>query len=163
MFPPPSPFADAEVGSMGYIEDSIRVDAPPERVWSWLSDLAQHYLEWHPGHVSAEWVRGQPNRVGSVLRAVEDLGGHREVLRFEMTRVEPPHRMAYRVRGAHSIVLPGGAFVVSPDDGGSTFTARLHYRFGAVTEMLFRRRITVLRAHMREEGENLKRLIETGG
>lgn len=141
--------------------DSVEIDAPSEAIWAWLRDLAEHYTEWHPDHVSAEWERGEPGQVGSVLRAVEDLGREREVLRFEMTSVNAPHGFEYRTRGAISALLPGGAFAVAPHDGGSRFTATISYRGGAFTELVFKHRMTSLRRHMREEGENLKRLIES--
>jgi len=143
------------------LTDSIRIDSPPEPVWEWLSGLSEHYTEWHPDHVSAEWEHGEPNQVGSILRAVEDLGGTREVLRFEMTSVEPPHRLEYRIRGPISMLLPGGAFAVVSDDRGSRFTATISYRFGRLTERLFKRRTAALQRHMKEEGENLKRIIES--
>ena len=77
---------------------SVEIGAPPEAIWAWLQDLAKHYTEWHPDHVPAEWERGEPGQVGSVLKAVEDLGREREVLRFEMTSVNPPHGFEYRTR-----------------------------------------------------------------
>lgn len=146
---------------MRELRDSIRVHAPPERVWTWLLGLAEHYTEWHPDHVSARWVRGDPAAVGSVLEVVERLAGRREELRFEMTGVDPPRQLEYRILGPHSILLPTGGFEVAPDDEGSRFTAYICYRFGQLTEALFRRRVAALRAHMREEGQNLKRLIES--
>jgi hypothetical protein len=146
---------------MRQLQDFVHVDALPERVWSWLTRLTEHYVEWHPDHVSAEWVQGEPTQVGSILHAVEYLGGHREELRFEMTHIDPPHRMEYRVQGSHSILLPGGAFTISPDSGGSTFTAAIRCRFGAATARVFRRRVAMLRAHMRQEGENLKPAYST--
>lgn len=146
---------------MRELTDSIRIDSPPEPVWEWLSGLSEHYTEWHPDHVSAEWEHGEPNQVGSILRAVEDVGGTREVLRFEMTSVEPPHRLEYRIRGPISMLLPGGAFAVVSDDRGSRFTATISYRFGRLTERLFKRRTAALQRHMKEEGENLKRIIES--
>ena len=146
---------------MRELTDSIRIDSPPEPIWEWLSGLSEHYTEWHPDHVSAEWEQGEPNEVGSILRAVEDLGGSREVLRFEMTSVDPPHRFEYRIRGPISMLLPGGAFAVVSDDGGARFTATISYRFGRLTELLFRRRTAALQRHMKEEGENLKRIIES--
>jgi len=145
---------------MRTLTDSINVDAPPERVWSWLAELAGHYPEWHPDHISADWTCGEPNRVGSQLTAVENLAGHREELVFEMTKVDPPRRMEYRILGPHSIVIPGGSFSVVPRAGGSTFTAALSYRFGWFAELLFGRRIAALRSHMDEEGRNLKQLVE---
>lgn len=146
---------------MRELRDSIDIDAPPERVWDWIEGLADNYTGWHPAHISAEWERGAPNRVGSVLRAVEDLGGHREELRFELTSVEPPRRFEYRLLGPLKLLLPTGAFAVVPIAGGSRFVATISYRFGWLTEQLFRRRTAMLRDHMREEGENLKRVIES--
>jgi hypothetical protein len=123
--------------------------------------MSEHYTEWHPDHVSAEWERGEPNQVGSILKAVEDLGGTREMLRLEMTTIDPPHGFEYRVRGPISLLLPGGAFAVVSDCGGARFTATISYRFGELTERLFNRRTAALRRHMKEEGENLKRIIES--
>lgn len=146
---------------MRQLTDSIGIDSPPEPVWEWLAALSQHYTEWHPAHVSAEWVHGEPNQLGSVLEAVESLGGSREVLRLEMTSISPPHGFEYRIRGPISLLLPGGAFAVVPEDGGSRFTATISYRCGRLTERLFQRRTAELKRHMQEEGENLKRIIES--
>ena len=145
---------------MRQLTTSILIDAPPERVWAWLEDMASHYTEWHPDHMSARWERGEPNRVGSTMTVVEVLGGHREVLRFELTRFDPPRLFRYRIRGLISLLLPDGAFCLAPDDGRSRFTATISYRFGRFTERLFGRRMEALVAHMREEGENVKRLVE---
>lgn len=142
------------------VEDNIEVKAPPEAVWEWLSALADHYTEWHPDHISARWIRGEPNRVGSQLEAIEGLAGHREKLVFEMTAVDPPRRMEYRILGPHSILLPGGRFVISECGGGSVFQAAIAVRLGRLSAMVFRRRMEALRTHMREEGLSLKRLVE---
>ena len=145
---------------MRQVSDTVDVDVPPDRVWRWLAGLAEHYQDWHPDHVSAVWEQGEPNQIGSVLKVVESLGGHREELRFEMTEVDPPRRMGYRILGSHGVLLPCGAFTITPDDGGSRFTASIRYRFSVVTEWFLRQRVAALRTHMREEGENLRRLVE---
>ncbi len=145
---------------MRQVSDTVDVDVPPDRVWRWLAGLAEHYQDWHPDHVSAVWEQGEPNQIGSVLKVVESLGGHREELRFEMTDMVAPNLMEYRVVGLHGLLLPGGAFLIASDGDGSMFTASIRYRFGWVVERLFRRRAAALRAHMREEGVNLKRLVE---
>jgi hypothetical protein len=129
-------------------------------VWSWLASLADHYCEWHPDHSSARWIRGAPNEVGSRLLVVEDLAGHRERLVLEVVQIDPPRRMEYRIVGPHSILLPGGVFEIMPVDGRSLFRATLRYRFGPLTRVAFGRRVDALRTHLREEGENLRRLVE---
>ena len=153
-----------ETHAVRALRDSVEISAGPERVWSWLVDLylPGRYREWHPDHVSATWVSGPPNRVGSVLEAVEYLGGRRETMRFELTAVDPPRRLAYRMRGPISALLPRGAFLVEPIAGGSRFQAIIEYRFGKLTEVLFRRRVAALRTHMHEEGVNVKRILESG-
>lgn len=149
--------------STGTLEDRVEVDAAPEAVWAWLTDLADHYTDWHPDHGSATWIRGEPNQIGSRLKAVETVVGHRESLVFELTAVDPPWRMEYRILGPHAILLPGGAFAVSRRDGGSVFEATIRYRFGRLAEIVFGRRMAALRTHMREEGQQLKHLVEATG
>ena len=148
---------------MRCLRDCVVISAPAPRVWEWLEGLTDHYTDWHPAHVSAEWVRGEANRAGSVLRVVEDLGGRREMLRFEMTRVDPPRRLEYRMRGHAALVVPRGSFAIDPAPDGARFTAEVAYRFGRAAEVLFRGRVGALRTHIREEGENLKRILETKG
>ena len=140
--------------------DTVEINAPPGNLWVWLADLAVHYTEWHPDHVSAEWIKGEPNQVGSQLKAVEQLTGHREELVFEMVDVDPPRRMEYRILGPHGLLLPSGSFEISEGDGGSVFRASINYRFGRLTRSLFRSRMEAMRVHMREEGEQLRRIIE---
>ncbi len=146
---------------MRQLTDSIEIDSPVEPIWRWLADLAEHYTDWHPDHVSAEWKSGDPYQVGSILEVVEYIGGRREVVRFEMASVDPPSGFEYSICGPISMLLPGGSFEITPVDGGSQFKATISYRFGKLTESLFKNRTEALREHMREEGENLKRLIES--
>jgi carbon monoxide dehydrogenase subunit G len=139
--------------------DTVHIDVPPEQVWEWIEALADHYTDWHPDHVSAQWTVGEPNEVGSILEVVEHIGGRRERLHFELTEVDPPHSMRYRIQGAHSVLLPGGSFSIAHDGDGSSFTATIDYRFGALLERLFPRMSRALREHMREEGVNVQRLL----
>ena len=127
----------------------------------WLSTLASQYREWHPDHVSAAWIRGDPNEVGSRLEVVERLGGHRETLVFEVTAFDPPRRFEYRIVGVHSALIPGGRFVVEPRNDRSEFVAELDLRLPRLAGLVFRRRVKALRTHMREEGRSLKRMLET--
>ena len=146
---------------MRELSDSIEIDAPPAQVWLWIMTLADHYTEWHPDHVSAEWKRGQPNEPGSILEVVERLGRHQERLHFEVSSVEPLKCFRFRLRGLIATLLPNGSFTIEPSRDGTTFTARLAYRFGPLTERAFRSWTAVLRRHMSEEGVNLKAIIES--
>lgn len=146
---------------MRYLEDTVHIDALPLEVWGWLCHLADNYRDWHPDHIAAEWLAGPPNRVGSIMRAVELIGDHEEELLLELVEFDPPYRYAYRIGRSVGLLLPGGAFEIEPDpEGGCWFTARIAYRYGAFTERLFKKRVEQLRAHLAEESANLKRIVE---
>jgi hypothetical protein len=110
--------------------------------------------------VSARWTRGEPNEIGSRLEAVEMLAGRRERLVFEITHLDAPYLMAYRIKGPHSLLLPGGRFMIEQRGRGAVFRAEIDVRFPSLVGLLFRRRMKALRAHMREEGDSLRQLVE---
>ena len=64
--------------------DTIDIDAPPERVWPHVVDLAR-MREWHPKLVSAEPVTSGQPRVGSTWKTVSRMG--RRERRF-LSRIE---------------------------------------------------------------------------
>jgi uncharacterized protein YndB with AHSA1/START domain len=142
------------------LADTVVVDAPASRVWGWLLDLADHYRAWHPDHLRAEWVEGEPNHIGSVLLAAERLHGRPHAVRARITELRPNERLAYRFLWPASLLARGGAFLLVPEDGRTRFTAAIEFRWFAA---LLSRRRAALRRHLREEGESLKRQVEADG
>ena len=145
------------------LRDSILIDVEPGRVWAWLDELPLHYREWHPDHVACRYERGDAMRVGTVLYTEERLHGRLHRLRMRATEVVPGRAIRYRGGGFR------GAFLVDSEDGGSRFTAELAFGtrapiVGDVLDAALRRamagRLRAFEVHMREEGENLKALLE---
>jgi len=64
--------------------DTIEIDAPPERVWPHLADLALMQA-WHPKLVSAEPLTSGQARVGQSWRTVSRMGNREK--RF-LSRIE---------------------------------------------------------------------------
>lgn len=145
---------------MRSIRDTTHIRASRREVWAWLESMADHYTDWHPDHVSAEWIRGTPNQVGAELEVVEGIGGHQERLRFRLTRLIPERLYRYEIRGVRGWLLPGGAFELADADGGTVFVASIDCRWGSIVERILARRVEELRRHMREEGANLARLLD---
>lgn len=104
------------------LRDTVEVDVPPDRVWDWLQHLPEHYLEWHPDHLSARWVGGCTMVPGALLEFREVLHGKPHRLRLHLTEVE-------RGRSVRYAAFPGmgGTFRVSPSDHGSRFTATITF------------------------------------
>ena len=74
--------------------------------------------------------------------------------------VEPNRKMEYRFTFPTSIVCPKGSFIIEPKGESCTFTATLFFRFGRVFAKLASSRVEAIKKHMKEEGENLKKLLE---
>jgi uncharacterized protein YndB with AHSA1/START domain len=146
--------------------ESVIINAPPEQVWAWLSDLPRHYREWHPAHVECRYIRGDHLTVGAVLLVVERLHGKQHRLQLRATEVVPNRLLRYASRGFR------GAFELKPTDDGTSFTASLEFGWrvpliGAVIDRVLRlmlmRRLAAFHRHLKEEGRNLKRLLESRG
>lgn len=146
------------------LRSEVLVEAPEERIWAWLNDLPTHYRAWHPDHLECRYARGERLEAGAVLIVAERLHGRVHHLRLLATEVQPPRIVRYRGRGFR------GAFLLESVNGDATrFTAELAFGsrlpgLGSLLDALARRlladRLAALQRHMREEGENLKRIME---
>ena len=59
------------------------------------------------------------------------------------------------------LLMPSISFSVDPRMGGPVLTQRIRIRTGPIGARLNRREFDAVRIHMREEGENLKSILET--
>ena len=147
------------------LRDSTFIEVPPEQVWAWLEEMPLHYRQWHPDHVACRYEDGRVLRTGTVLYVEERLHGRLHRLRLRATEVVPGQVVRYASRGF------AGAFVIVPEGDGTRFTAELSFGIrapivgrvlDAMAGFTLRSRLEAFRTHMREEGENLKRLLEQG-
>ncbi len=97
---------------------------------------------------------------GSILCCEEYLHGELHTMKFRLTQVEPT-RIEYKVLFPMSLICSNGSFLIESRGDSCIFTATLSFRLGAVLSIFFKERVTSLRIHMKEEGENLKQLIES--
>jgi hypothetical protein len=149
------------------LRDSIYIEAPPRTVWAWFERLPEHFPRWHPDHVSCNWVRGSAIASGTEMEVVEVLHGIPHQLRIKLTDVVPGLRVAYRIYPG-----VGGYLEIEPYGAGTRFTAsiRLGTRFpvfGTVLDWVqwwwFGARINAFATHQREEGINLKLMLDGQG
>lgn len=146
--------------------DQIVIETSPAALVAWFNALPEHYLAWHPDHVSCRFLKGSMWQVGSVLEAQEYLHGKLHTLRFIVTEVEPEKKFVYKIPPG----LGWGAFILQQQGGSVTFTAELHIGsklplLGRIVDFVlnsfFKSRIEATRIHMREEGINLKAIMES--
>ena len=105
-------------------------------------------------------------QAGSEVECQEYLHGKLHTMRFRLTRVEPGRRMEYEIVG-----LGKGVFEIIPKGEEVEFVAELGVGsdfplvgplVDAILRALFSSRLDAMRKHMREEGRNLKQIIESG-
>jgi hypothetical protein len=148
------------------LRDGITIHTTPERIFNWLESMPQEYISWHPGHVAYRVVKGSVLQPGSEIECQEYLHGKLHTLRLRLTKLDPGRRMEYKIVG-----LGKGAFEVIPKGDKVEFVAELGIGsdipmvgplVDAVLRALFSRRLDAMKEHMQAEGQNLKRIIESG-
>ncbi len=149
------------------LKDTVHVLAPPAEVWRFLREMESHYREWHPEHLDWRNLRGDVTTPGGVIFADEWIGPRRLQARFFAQEVVDERLLRYTVGFPYSLIRAGGSFQISPTaEGQCDFTAETHFGFRLpYLGPLFDRVLALfiptkeLRRHMREEGENVARLV----
>jgi len=145
------------------LTDSIKIKASPEKIFSFLTGLkdTESYKAWHPDHVVMRWIKGEPFTEGSIVYFEEYLHGKIHKAKFMCTKAVPNRLIEYKPPFPLSIIFPGNQFIMEPvDEKSCTFTATVKVRMGPLSGRLNRRQIEGVKRHMKEEGENLKAIVE---
>jgi len=161
---------------MGLLEDlvlthSIEIRTTPEKIFAFLRHLhlEENYRAWHPqDHQLMRWVKGEPWEEGSVAYAEQYAHGKLHKLKYIVTKVVPDREIEFSPRfWLWRIYFPKNTFSVESRGEICTFTATAHMRVGWLMKKLARKKLDAAlesaRKHMREEGENLKKLLEHSG
>ena len=151
------------------LSDSTEVEVTPEGVFAWLARRfkdKESYQAWHPDHVDIWWVKGEPVKEGSIVYAEEYLHGDLHKLKFRITKIVPNRVIEYRSLFPLLILAPGNTFLIEPKGENSCiFTAMGSLRLPRwLFERVARRhkgKIESMKQHMEEEGQNLKKALET--
>jgi uncharacterized protein YndB with AHSA1/START domain len=146
------------------LTDSIWIRASPEQVFAFFEHMDANYLRWHPDHRLFRWEEGRGLHEGVEFYFEEVIGGKLMKKRVVFTRIEPGRLIEFTFTNRLlRFILPRMTFGAEPEGEGVRFRAAIHIRTGPIGAWLNRREFDAVRQHMREEGENLKRLLESGG
>ena len=145
---------------MQKLVDSIEIKTTPENIFQWFINIDKNYKSWHPEHVSWDWVNGKPFQIGSKALAKEYIHGKVHSLKSITTNIKKNELIEYKFLFPSSIIVPRGSFNFTKTDSGCVFTATLIFRSGKVLSKIFKKQMEATIRHMKEEGENLKRLLE---
>jgi hypothetical protein len=150
------------------LTDSIEVNTTPEKIFGFLTGLVddESYKAWDPeDHVTLRWLEGQPWSEGSVVYAEEYIHGKLHKLKFKVTEVVPNKRIQY-VPTSRFLrrYFPKNTFAIERQGASCLFTASGTARIGWLPKTFFGKAIdkglTSVKKHMKEEGGNLKKILE---
>ncbi|MDZ5812740.1 SRPBCC family protein [Halorubrum sp. AD140] len=143
------------------LEATTEVEAPPEAVYRFFEEMEEHYERWHPDHVSFRWTEGDGLRRGAEACFEEQIAGklRRQTVRF--VEVTPDRYLEFKPTSRLvALLMPHVSFAIDARADGCVVTQRIKVRTGPIGARLNAREFDAVRTHMREEGENLKRLLE---
>lgn len=142
--------------------DSIDIAAAAEDGFAFFEHMDANYLRWHPDHRAFAWRKGHGIAEGNEFAFEEIIAGKKQRKHTRITAVEPNRYFAFTmVNPLFRFFLPHLSFGFEPSWTGFTFAAeiRLH-GIGPLGRKLNAREFAAVEQHMKEEGENLKTLLE---
>ncbi len=150
------------------LTDSIEIKTTPENIFNFFARLSddESYRAWHPDdHVSLRWIKGDPWQEGSVVYAEEYIHGDLHKLKFVITKVVANRKIEYApVNRFLRFYFPMNVFAVEQKGDICVFIASGTYRIGWLARTFagkkIKRGLLSVNKHMKEEGENLKRILE---
>jgi len=145
------------------IKESIEIKVTPEKCFAWLTNIRskENYQAWHPDHVAFTWVKGESFQEGSIVYFEEYLHGKLHKAKFLCTKRVQNRLIEYRPLFPWSFFMPKGNFLVEPQrEDSCIFTAIINLRAGPLLKKLGRKQLDATKQHMKEEGANLKRILE---
>ena len=150
------------------LTDTIEIKTTPEKIFNFLTSLVddESYRAWHKeDHVTLRWLKGFPYQEGSIVYAEEYIHGKLHKLKFIITKVVPNKRIEYAPTSKIlRIYFPKNEFVIEQKGDSCLFIASVTYRIGWIAKTFFKKALnkglSSVKKHMKEEGENLKVILE---
>lgn len=146
---------------MPVVETRLEIDAPPEAVWDFISDLSR----------TAEWVTFTDEMlevpdeaaVGAVYREYGGVGPKKGESTWEITAFDPPREQVHE--GDLGVMEPTLTMRVEPAGDGAVLTHHVEFEFlpdlrpvGWLMEKLFV--VRTFRKGLRETQRNAKEIVE---
>ncbi len=141
-------------------ETSPLIRAAPADVFAFFLEMKANYLAFHPDHIEFRWLDAPALTPGVRFFIAERIGGKFLKKTVAFTRVEPNSMVEFAAHPIFRFFLPRITFRVTEEKTGIIVTQEIQLRVGPMTAWLNRREFDAVKVHMREEGENLKKLLE---
>lgn len=145
------------------LRESIWIRTTPEAIFRFFEEMETNYTLWHPGHLSFEWIEGRGVKEGVVFVFEEKINGKHIKQHVKYTRVVDGRYIEFAPTSrVLRLVLPRMIFRINPEHNECRFNQEIHVRTGPIGRWLNRKEFDAVKQRMKEEGEQLKSLLEHG-
>ncbi len=142
------------------LEDTVEIKTTPEKIWEFWANMDKNYKAWHPqDHILFQWTKGQPMEEGSKVYAEETVGGKLLKLKVTCVDVVPYKKFSLRLPFP-DLLFASYKYVIEPRGDKTAFTAFTYLRYPGFTRKRIAAVIEVGKKHVKEEGENSKKILE---
>jgi hypothetical protein len=141
-------------------KDTVEINTTPEKIWGFWVNMDKNYKALHPeDHILFRWTRGRPMEEGSIIYAEETVGG--KLIKGKATCVDvvPNRKFGLRPPFPKSLFLKY-EYLIEPRGANTSFTAYTYLKYPGFARKRIQSAIEVGSKHIREEGENLKMILE---
>lgn len=143
------------------LSQTTMISAPAERIFAFFENMETNYTRWHPDHIAFRWLQQGRQAIGNRFHFEERIHGQhvKRVMRY--TKVEKDRLIEFVPDNALiRFFLRRVSFVIEPMERQCRLTQEVQIRIGPIGKRLNRAGLAAVEGHMREEGENLKAIIE---
>ena len=143
------------------LKDTVEINTTPERIWEFWVNMDKNYKAWHPeDHILFQWTKGGPMEEGSKIYAEEVVGG--KLLKGKVTCVDvvPKRKFALTLPFPRSLFCKY-EYLIEPRGTKTAFTALTYLQYPGFARKHIQAVVEVGKKHIREEGENLKKILES--
>lgn len=145
------------------LKETTNVNAPPAEVYRFFEEMEENYERWHPDHITFRWTEVDGLQHDAEAYFEERIAGtlHKKTVRF--VAVTPDRYIEFKPTSLlGSLLMPHISFTIDARSDGCKFTQQIKIRTGPIGARLNKQEFDAVRTHMREEGVNLKRILEHG-
>jgi uncharacterized protein YndB with AHSA1/START domain len=147
------------------LSGSIEIKTTPEKIWEFFTNLEKNYKAWHPqDHILFKWTKGKPMESGSNWYGEEVVRGKVFKLKGTIGEVIQNRKIVFKYSFPISLVAPRFEWLIETKGLNSVFIAKSYLRAGDLFYKLSKKemetKIEMHNEHVREEGENLKKILE---
>ena len=141
-------------------KDTVEINTTPEKIWGFWVNMDKNYKAWYPeDHILFRWTKGRPMEEGSIIYAEETVGGKLIKGKATCVNVVPNRKFGLKPPSPKSLFLKY-EYLIEPRGANTSFTAYTYLKYPGFVRKRIQAAIEVGNKHIREEGGNLKRILE---